>query len=134
MQKRSSHWVPSYLDERDGATSRYALTRLMEAIGGGVYAVKAPDGTIKIGYTGNLKNRLSGLGGFKNILALDLCGTWDDEQAIHARLEGLSIKGREWYPPCDEVLGEVNTMRDRLSLPLLTLRDIQEHPPARLVG
>ena len=134
MQKRSSNQRKLLVRPSNGATSAHALTRLMEAIGGGVYAVKAPDGTIKIGYTGNLKNRLSGLGGFKNILALDLCGTWDDEQAIHARLEGLSVKGREWYPPCDEVLGEVNTMRDRLSLPLLTLRDIQEHPPARLVG
>lgn len=54
------------------------------------------------------------------MLALILNGTLAEERAIHARLSGHAVRGREWYPEDDpEVLAVVNEMRDSLGLSLL---------------
>jgi hypothetical protein len=105
---------------RLGITGRQeSLSDLLPLLGAAVYATRV-DGLIKIGFTGNLKNRLANLGGFPGILAFRLNATVEDEQEIHERLQGRAVKGREWYAPDDpEVLSVINEMRDALGLSLL---------------
>ena len=90
----------------------------LTALGPAVYAVKMPGGIIKIGYTSNPANRVQSLGlGSKALLAMILNGTLADEQAIHARLSGHAVKGREWYSATDpDVIAVVNDMRATMGL------------------
>ena len=91
---------------------------LLSALGSAVYAVKVPDGLIKIGYTSNPRNRIQSLGiGTSAMLALILNGTLADERAIHARLRGHAVKGREWYSDTDPaVLAVVDEMRAEMGI------------------
>lgn len=83
------------------------------ALGPVVYAVRCGD-TIKIGHTRDLSNRMSGLHA-DELLAV-MPGTYDDEQALHARLVDHRHHGHEWYYPTPGVLAIVNEMRDRIGL------------------
>lgn len=88
----------------------------LKALGPVIYAVLVDD-QVKIGFTANLANRISGLHatevlGFRP-------GTLAEEQEIHARLQGLAVTGREWYPRLPAVLDVVNEMRDTIGLPRL---------------
>ena len=90
----------------------------LSALGPAVYAVKMPGGIVKIGYTTNPANRIQSLGlGAKSLLAMLFNGTLADEQAIHDRLDGHAIKGREWYSDTDpDVIAVVNEMRATMGL------------------
>ena len=84
-----------------------------------VYAVRAGS-FVKIGYTGNLGTRLRSMGSTK-VLAFKPAKGFADELAIHERLSGHALKGREWYSPTDPaVIAIINEMREPLGLPLLT--------------
>lgn len=87
--------------------------------GGGhvVYALRLPDGAIKIGCSKNLANRASGLHG--QILGF-MPGDFDDEQAIHDALKPHRAHGWEYYHATPEVLAVVNRMRERFDLVPLT--------------
>lgn len=82
-----------------------------------VYAVRTKDGLVKIGWTSDLGQRL---GDYRltarDVLAVRLGATPDDEAAIHKRLSGHAVRGREWYNPQPEVLAVINDMRDDLGL------------------
>lgn len=87
---------------------------LLGSVGELIYAVKMPDGIIKIGHTTNLYARMSKLGvgvDVASLLAVRVGGTHADEQAIHAALRGHTVRGREWYHPCPVVLALVEQMR-----------------------
>jgi len=84
---------------------------LLNALGHVVYAIQTKDGNIKIGFTTNLAQRCRQVGyGHKAIIGF-IRGEMADEMAVHHRLDGLAVKGREWYPWHPEVVAVVNEMR-----------------------
>lgn len=85
----------------------------MRALGAVVYAVRVGD-LIKIGHTSDLATRVTQLHA-DEILAVQV-GTRDDEQALHARLDGHQHHGVEWYFPTRAVMVAVNEMREALGL------------------
>ena len=99
----------------------YSRWGALEALGPVVYALRLDDGIIKIGYTTNLADRertvrRQGKSESSEIIAVWLGGTYEDEQAIHARLTEHIAHGWEYYHPTEAVLAEVNRMREALSL------------------
>lgn len=94
-----------------GQAPAESRSRTLNSLGPVVYAIRTPDGLIKIGFTKRLAVRASALAGLDKLLAIRLGATFDDEQAIHASLDGLAVRGREYYPPAPEVLAVVNEMR-----------------------
>ena len=90
----------------------------MSLLGPAIYAVKVRGGLVKIGYTSNVRNRVQSLGvGTEAMLAMLLNGTFEEERAIHARLRGHAVKGREWYSATDpDVVAIVNEMRAEMGL------------------
>lgn len=91
------------------AQARRALTTIGEV----VYAIRCPDGVIKIGHTTQLQARCYQVGG--ELLAF-MFGSYDDEQSLHARLAGHLHHGREWYYPTPGVMAVVNEMREAFGL------------------
>ena len=90
---------------------------LLSAIGPVVYAIQTRDGLIKIGHTGNLATRAKQVGyGQASIIGF-IRGARSDERAIHKRLDGLAVRGHEWYPWAPEVLAVVNEMRAHWGMP-----------------
>ena len=106
---------------RNGNVSR---RKVMNSLGGVVYAAQLADGTIKIGYTEHFGDRLRHLkkytGQDVELLAFRR-GTYADEQAIHAELEGhrnpIRDNSREYYRPSAEVMAVVNAMRASINMP-----------------
>jgi hypothetical protein len=93
---------------------------LLRAIGAVVYAIQTRDGLIKIGYTTDLARRCKQVGyGHESIIGL-IQGERSDEQAIHARLDGMAVRGHEWYPWTPPVLAVVNEMRTHWGMPEIT--------------
>jgi len=99
-------------------TSRRAASAEYHQFGNGLlYAVRFPDGTIKIGHTVRIAERLTQLisegGGRPEVLAIK-AGTVEDEQALHDSLAAHVRRGREWYNPTPEVIALVNEWRAEL--------------------
>lgn len=92
---------------------RVAALRTMNAAGSMVYAIRTPDGLIKIGLSTDLATRRRHIG--DEMLAV-MFGDHVAEQAIHDQLSGHAHHGREWYYPTPEVLAVVNDMRARVGL------------------
>lgn len=88
---------------------------LLNSLGSVLYAVRLPDGLIKIGYTTNLNNRLLKLKSQK-LLAFRF-GDRADETAVHQSLSSHCARGREYYHPAPDVLAVVNRWRVDLGLP-----------------
>jgi len=88
----------------------------LAALGPMVYAVRLPDGIIKIGFSANPASRITRFGPRSQVQVLAIAPGWTlaDEQAIHARLRSHVASGREYYHPTVEVLAEVNTMREQV--------------------
>jgi len=103
-----------------GSTGGDTRRSMMNSLGSIVYAARLADGTVKIGWTQHLHDRLRYLkhhdGQGVEMLAFRF-GTYDDEQAIHAGLVAHRIEGRrEYYHPTADVLAIVNQMRTDLGL------------------
>lgn len=115
MRKRAIHGEKFAVAELERPAPNVSAWTWLRLLGPVVYAIRTPDGWIKIGFTTNLSQRSSQLGGYKALLAWR-CGSMEDEQAIHASLNGQAIRGREYYPPTADVLSTVNAMRSELGL------------------
>ena len=113
MSYRSSHGITGLNETR----LRNEALRGLQGDGLILYAVRCPDGVIKIGATGDVARRLKHID-HAEILALRY-GTRADELAIHHSLKAHRHHGREWYHPTPEVLAVVNDMRDDFGLPHL---------------
>jgi hypothetical protein len=78
-----------------------------------IYAVRAEDGAIKLGYTIDVERRRREFckldRGHVEVLGSTV-GTMTEEQAIHRRLQAHRIEG-EWYRPAAEVLEVVEWIR-----------------------
>lgn len=100
------------------ATASITRAHALRSLGEVVYAVRTGD-VVKIGHTTNLQTRISAIrhetGYDPEVLAF-MPGTYDDEQAIHAALDGHQHHGDEWYYPTRAVLEVVNVMRETLGL------------------
>lgn len=94
----------------------YSTTTAMRSLGPVVYAFRLQDGVIKIGYTADLARRRSDYGRDVEVLAILIGGTRQDEQTIHARLDGHQARGVEYYHPTLAVIAVVNEMRQALGL------------------
>jgi len=88
---------------------RLSRAAALRAFGPVVYAVRLPDGIVKIGHTTNLARRLNRLQA-EEVLAFKP-GTYEDEQAIHDRLVEHVAHGREYYRPVPAVIAVVNELR-----------------------
>ena len=103
--------------------SQSPLGPIIDALGEVVYAIRAKDGTLKIGHTTDLHHRCQQVGnGIRSIIAWRR-GTFEDEQAVHRSLSGLAVHGREYYPWTDPVLDVVNEWRESLGLRPITPLD-----------
>lgn len=100
------------------AEARTSLRSLTADVGPVVYAARLDDGTIKIGHTADVYNRMAKFGGMSNLVALKP-GTYADEQQIHKLLVEHRARGNEYYRPTPEVIGVVNEMRAAYGLPPL---------------
>lgn len=67
-----------------------------------VYFAQARDGTIKIGTSINVDDRLRSLGRLR--LLRTVPGGFTAERVLHHALEAHRARGREWYHPTAEVL------------------------------
>lgn len=93
---------------------------LLKALGHVVYAIQTRDGNIKIGFTTDLAHRCTQVGyGQKAIIGF-MRGEMSDETAIHRRLNGLAVHGREYYPWHPQVIAVVNEMRDQWGIEPIT--------------
>lgn len=81
-----------------------------------IYAIRCPDGSIKIGWTKNLGERRRPLNTEPEAILAIVTGTYDDEQEIHSRLSAHVSHGREYYRATPEVLGFVNELRAKLGV------------------
>ena len=79
-------------------------------VGPCLYAIRIADGTIKIGFSTKIYQRLVHLGPLADVLAI-VPGTWEDEQAIHRSLRPHVAHSREYYRATPAVLSVVNDMR-----------------------
>jgi hypothetical protein len=95
----------------------------LSALGPVVYALRLDGGVIKIGFTTNLADRertvRSRFGSTSSEVLAFQPGTYDQEQAIHARLAEHRVHGREYYRATPAVLSEVNALRVGIGLPHL---------------
>lgn len=81
-----------------------------------IYAIRCPDGLIKIGHTADLQSRRRHFDSDPNAILAVRQGTYDEEQAIHATLNASCARGREYYHPTPEVLAFVNGIRQGYGL------------------
>lgn len=93
---------------------RNEALRALDMLGGTVYACRVADDLIKIGFTRHLNQRRTKLQG--ELLAVLPGASYDDEQALHARLVDHLHHGQEWYYPTPGVLAVVNEMREVIGL------------------
>jgi hypothetical protein len=87
-----------------------------ESLGEVVYAIRTPDGLIKIGSTTHLGRRLINLKsqfGEHEFLCFQP-GSLADEKAIHIRWRKYRAHGKEWYHPAPEILDWINENRQAL--------------------
>lgn len=132
---REPDWYPSALRPKDvqpySPFDRYEVTSMpcdaapdahlraealhvLDGLGGSVYACRVADGLIKIGFTRHLNARRTSLQG--ELLAVLPGASYNDEQALHARLVDHLHHGQEWYYPTPRVLAVVNEMRQEIGL------------------
>lgn len=81
-----------------------------------IYAIRCPDGLIKIGHTTDLQNRRRHFDSDPTAILAVKPGTYDDEQAAHDALRESCARGREYYRPTPEVLAFVNEIRSGYGL------------------
>ena len=105
-----NYFAPLIADLQHEAVPRVSHD-LLRAIGPVVYAIQTKDGLIKIGWTSDLARRSGQVGYGQRAIIGFMRGDLADELAIHARLKGLAVRGREWYPWHSQVLAVVNEMR-----------------------
>lgn len=79
-----------------------------------VYGIWTFDHLVKVGYSANLRKRMTSYGitrkQFYRLLFV-VPGTLEDEQCIHAVLRPHRARGREYYHPSGQVMEFVNDMR-----------------------
>lgn len=108
---RKRNYVAPLTTDLQHESVPHISNELLRAIGPVVYAVQTKDGLIKIGWTTDLGHRCNQIGyGQRSIIGF-IRGDRADELAIHSRLEGLAVRGREWYPWHPQVVDVVNEMR-----------------------
>lgn len=80
-----------------------------------LYALRRADGLVKIGYTTDVRHRVSAHArehGKLKILAV-VGGTWEEEGQIHVRLRPHRAHAHEWYHPVPEVMAVVKELLAR---------------------
>lgn len=98
---------------------RRAIYEALGELGEVIYVIRCDDGLIKIGWTRGLRERRRSIeSDFTAILAVRP-GSYDDEQAIHARFRRHCARGREYYHPTPEILDFINEIRDQAGVPPL---------------
>lgn len=115
MLRQYPDWASwDYVEPQSRAQASFEYHQFGNGI---LYAARFPDGTIKIGHTKQIAQRLTHLisdgGGRPEVLAIK-AGTFEEEQAIHDMLAAHCRRGREWYNPDPEVLAVVNEWRAEL--------------------
>lgn len=85
-----------------------------------VYAVRCPDGLIKIGHTRNLLVRRAHINSALDAILAVEPGSYEDEQRLHDSLRASVARGREYYHPTADVLMYVNGIRIKLGVEPIT--------------
>lgn len=102
---------------REKVDQSKAITALIGHLPSVLYAVRFPDGIIKIGCSTKFAQRLRCFRGKGAEVLGFTAGDLTDEQKIHDSLTCHLDHGREYYRPTAEVLAVVNRMRDEWKLP-----------------
>ena len=85
-----------------------------------IYAIRLPDGIIKIGHTRDLTARRRHFNSdFDAILAIKPA-PYEEEQAVHVQLKASVAKGAEYYYPTPEVMDYINGLRAALGAEPIT--------------
>lgn len=106
----------------DELIRRRAIYKALSDMGDVIYAIACDDGTIKIGFTGSLRERRRNHGvGFDQIIAVTP-GTYEQEQELHQRFREHRARGWEYYHPHPDVVAFVNEIRVRAGVPPIPLR------------
>lgn len=103
-----------WADNAEVIPSKFAAIGAMTQGRHVVYAMRLPDGVIKIGCCKDLARRAYGLHG--EILGFRF-GDFAEEKAIHANLVEHRARGHEYYHPTPAVMAVVNELRDEFNLP-----------------
>jgi hypothetical protein len=107
---------PKRVKGEKAAQSR-AITALVGQLDSVIYAVRFPDGVIKIGYSTNFAQRLRSFRAKGGEVLGFMAGDFEAERAIHSGLVQHRARGFEYYRPEAPVLDVVNTMRAEWNLP-----------------
>lgn len=105
----SGHWPTK--------TRAATATSASRDLGDCVYAVRTPDGLVKIGFTSDLDRRIRAFGSKWADVLLALPGSLDAEAELHTRFKPYLARGREYYFPCAELMDWINGERERLGVP-----------------
>jgi hypothetical protein len=95
---------------------RNAALDLIQAGRSLVYAIRFPEGIIKIGCSKNLAQRIYAYQADGGELIGFMPGEYEDEQEIHRSLREHLARGREWYKSDPAVLAVANEMRRACNL------------------
>jgi hypothetical protein len=98
-------------------------TAQLDGLGPCIYAVRTQDGLIKIGWSTEVGERVTRIGGVGSILGIRLGATRADENRLHRSLKGEAVRGREWYTDTPPVIAVVNAMRAEMGMPPLDARE-----------
>lgn len=101
----------------DESVRRAAFYEALADIGEVIYAIRCPDGLIKIGHTTNLRDRRRQFDSDPRAILAVIPGTYEDEQAIHDGLRDHCARGREYYHPVPEILDFINDVRAKAGVP-----------------
>lgn len=130
-----------YMPEMSEAMYRQARarfdTRHREAVFEGYLKAKMPDadgvvyymrinGQIKIGYTGNLKQRSKAYPPGTELLAVEP-GTRDTERERHIQFGRFRVRGREWFLESPELAAHITELASEHGVPLKLMHEYTKH-------
>ncbi|WP_242890232.1 GIY-YIG nuclease family protein [Actinomadura litoris] len=101
----------------DPATARKtAIRKAFADLGPVVYFIKDAD-LIKIGHSGNLKNRRRAFTSNLDAILAVIPGDLALEQQMHERFASARAHRQEWYRPVPELVAYINGVRERMNVP-----------------
>lgn len=98
------------------ARKRETASSIARELGDCVYAVRTPDGLVKIGFTGDVGRRIGGFGSTWADVLLVISADIQYEKALHRRFAKYLARGAEYYFPTIEIMEWVNEERELLGV------------------
>lgn len=118
VRGRDKDYVPAHHPVTNEQARHRAVLECLRDLAGIelIYAIRCPDGIVKIGRTRDLMARRRHFDSAPEAILAITPGTYEEEQALHDRLQASVARGREYYHPTPEVLAFVNSLRSALGV------------------